>query len=81
MTAARDLSGSIGQELEDVQRDGEILVLNDGRRFAVANADDATIASIWLPTMRITVKQGKRGVRVTNADTGETVAARELSGR
>jgi hypothetical protein len=67
--------------LEDVQRDGEILVLNDGRRFAVANADDATVASIWLPTMRITVKQGKgRLVRVTNADTGETVAARHLSG-
>ena len=68
--------------LEDVRKDGEILVLSDGRRFAVTDGDDATIASIWLPTARITLQQGKgRLVRMTNADTGETVAAREISAR
>ena len=64
--------------LEDVLRDGEVLVLNDGRRFVVVGTGDATIASIWLPTARITLQRGEgRIVRVTNADTGETVMARQ----
>ena len=41
----------------------------DGRRFSVVDTDDATIASIWLPTAPITLQQGKgRLVRMTNAD-------------
>jgi hypothetical protein len=79
--ALQSKAASLGNKatlLEDVQQDGEVLVLNDGRRFVVADTDDATIASIWLPTARITLQRGKgRIVRVTNADTGETVIARE----
>lgn len=63
--------------LEDVEKDGEVLLLEDGRRLKVSNADDATVASIWLPPARLTLRKGKRGdLSVTNEETGETVAAR-----
>jgi hypothetical protein len=63
--------------LEDVERDGEILVLADGRRLRVTNADGAELASIWLPPTPLTLRTAKRGGRlgVTNDDTGETVSA------
>jgi hypothetical protein len=68
--------------LEDVWNDGQILVLSDGRRFAVADADDATNASIWVASARMAL-QLRRGCTalVTNVDTGETVSARELLSR
>ena len=63
--------------LEDVEKDGEVLLLDDGRRLKVSNADDATVASIWLPPARLTLRKGKRGdLSVTNEETDETVSAR-----
>ena len=72
--------------LEDVEKDGDILLLADGRRLAVS-PDDATATSIWMHAARLTVRErrdkGKRAafnLNVTNEETGETIAAR-LSGR
>ncbi len=63
--------------LEDVEKNGEVLLLEDGRRLKVSNADGATVASIWLPPARLTLRKGKRGdLSVTNEETGETVSAR-----
>ena len=65
--------------LEDVEQNGEVLLLKDGRRLKVPNPDDATMASIWLPPSRLTLRPGKRGgsyLSVTNEETGETVSAR-----
>jgi hypothetical protein len=68
--------------LEDVERDGDVLVLADGRRLEVSPGD-STVASIWLPDARLTLGASKaRGRRdgfdlaVTNEETGQTVAAR-----
>ena len=61
--------------LEEVLRDGEVLVLNGGRRLIIDEPDDATMASIWLPPARVTLRGGQQ-LRVTNVETGETVAAR-----
>ncbi len=63
--------------LEDVLNDGELLVLADGRRLAVKRAD-STVASIWLPPARMTLRtrKGASDISVTNKETGETVAAR-----
>ena len=60
--------------VEEVLRDGEVLVLNGGRRLIIDDPDDATMASIWLPPARVTLR-GRSGerLRVTNV---ETVAAR-----
>lgn len=70
--------------LEDVEKDGDVLLLADGRRLAVS-PDDATGASIWMYQARLTLREGKaRGRRaafnlsVTNEETGETIAARLL---
>lgn len=65
--------------LEDVEQDGEVLLLKDGRRLKVPNAEEATMASIWLPPARLTLRAGKGGspnLSVTNEETGETVSAR-----
>jgi hypothetical protein len=71
--------------LEDVEKDGDVLLLADGRRLAVS-PDDATGASIWMCQARLTLREGKaRGRRaafnlsVTNEETGETIAARLLN--
>ena len=65
--------------LEDVKQYGEVLLLKDGRRLMVLNPEDATMASIWLPPARLTLRPGQRAVSnlsVTNEETGETVSAR-----
>lgn len=65
--------------LADVERHGEILVLADGRRLKVMRPEDATAASIWFPSTRLTLRQRKRkgaDLQVTNEDTGETISAR-----
>jgi hypothetical protein len=64
--------------LEDVEKDGEVLLLKDGRRLKVTNPDDATAASIWMPSTRVTLRKGKgrsASVTVTNEETGETISA------
>jgi hypothetical protein len=63
--------------LDDVLDDGETLLLADGRRLAVKRAD-STVASIWLPPARLTLRKRKGGsdISVTNDETGETVVAR-----
>lgn len=64
--------------LEDVEKDGEVLLLKDGRRLKVNNRDDATVASIWMPSTRVTLRKRKGravGVSVTNEETGETISA------
>lgn len=64
--------------LEDVEKDGEVLLLKDGRRLKVNNPDDATVASIWMPSTRVTLRKGKgraASVSVTNEETGETISA------
>jgi hypothetical protein len=64
--------------LEDVEKDGEVLLLKDGRRLKVNNPDDATVASIWMPSTRVTLRKRKGravGVSVTNEETGETISA------
>ena len=62
--------------LEDVEKDGGVLLLADGRRLVVSNDEDATVASIWMPPVRLTLRKGKRGtLSVTNDDTGETISA------
>jgi hypothetical protein len=64
--------------LKDVERDGEILLLADGRRLLVCRPDDATAASIWMPSARLTVRERRRGavLSITNEDTGETISAK-----
>ena len=62
--------------LEEVEKDGEVLLLADGRRLLVPNDEDETVASIWVPPLRLTLRKGKRGtLNVTNEDTGETISA------
>lgn len=64
--------------LADVERDGEILVLMDGRRLKVTRPDDATAASVWFPDARLTLRPStRRGgtLSVTNEDSGETILA------
>ena len=62
--------------LNDVEKDGEVLLLADGRRLVVSNDEDATVASIWMPPVRLTLRKGKRGtLSETNDDTGETISA------
>jgi hypothetical protein len=70
--------------LEDVEKDGDILLLADGRRLMV-NPDDAAVASVWFPAARLTLREGTaRGRRaafnltVTNEDTGDTITAKPL---
>jgi hypothetical protein len=73
--------------LEDVEKDGDVLLLADGRRLQVSPAD-ATAASIWMYGARLTLcavpAGGRRGpstLSVTNEDTGETIRATLRSGR
>ena len=68
--------------LDDVLKDGEILLLADGRRLAVKRADSIA-TSIWFPEARLTLHKSKRAgeVSVSNDDTGETVIAKPVSGR
>jgi hypothetical protein len=69
--------------LEDVEKNGDILRLADGRRLVVS-PQDATATSIWMHAARLTLREGKprKGKRaafnlsVTNEETGETIAAR-----
>jgi hypothetical protein len=64
--------------LEDVEKDGEVLLLKDGRRLKVNNPDDATVASIWMPSANMTLRKRKGpafSVSVTNEDTGEMISA------
>ncbi len=64
--------------LEDVEQDGEVLLLKDGRRLKVSDPADATVASIWMPRTSMTLRKLKRPasrVSVTNEDTGETISA------
>ena len=68
--------------LEDVEKDGEVLLLKDGRRLKVNNRDDATVASIWMPSTRVTLRKGKgrsASVSVTNEETGETISATAIA--
>ena len=68
--------------LADTERDGEVLLLKDGRRLLVANSDDATVASCWFPDADLVLKAGKRGnVLVTNMDSADTVSAKWASTR
>jgi hypothetical protein len=64
--------------LEDVEKDGEVLLLTGGRRLSVSPAD-ATVTSVWMPEAPLTLRKGK-GVAfnlvITNQETGETIAAR-----
>lgn len=66
--------------LDDVLKDGEILLLADGRRFAVQRAD-SVVTSIWFPDARLTLRKGKRTgeIGVTNEDTGEVVPAKLIT--
>jgi hypothetical protein len=64
--------------LADVERNGEVLLLADGRRLKVVRPDDATAASVWFPEARLTLRASKRRgatLSVTNEDTGETILA------
>ena len=62
--------------LDDVEKDGEVLLLADGRRLVVSNGDDATVASIWMPPVCLILRKGKHGtLSVTNEDNGETISA------
>jgi hypothetical protein len=63
--------------LEDVLRDGEILLLADGRRLAVSRAA-TELTSGWFQEADLTLRKRKSGpeMDVTNEDTGETVQAR-----
>ena len=64
--------------LEDVEKDGEVLLLADGRQLAV-NPEDSTVASIWMPSASLSMCRGKGtafNLSVTNEDTGETIAGR-----
>ena len=62
--------------LEDVEKDGGVLLLADGRRLVVSNDEDATVASIWMPPVSLSLRKGKHGtVSVTNEDTGERISA------
>lgn len=64
--------------LDDVEKDGEVLLLKDGRRLKVSNSEDATVASIWMPSTRVTLRKRKgraAGITVTNEETGETISA------
>jgi hypothetical protein len=63
--------------LEDVLDDGEMLLLAGGRRLAVKRAD-STVASIWLPPARLTLRRRKGAfdISVTNEETGETISAK-----
>jgi hypothetical protein len=62
--------------LDDVEKDGELLLLADGRRLVVSNDEDATVASIWMPPVCLTLRKGKHGtLSVTNDDNGETISA------
>ncbi len=45
--------------LKDVEKDGEVLLLKDGRRLKVNNSDDATVASVWMPSTRVTLRKRK----------------------
>jgi hypothetical protein len=67
--------------LEDVERNGDVLRLADGRRLSVSR-NDATAASVWSYGARLTLRaletRGRRGasrLSVTNEDTGETISA------
>ncbi len=68
--------------LDDVLKDGELLVLADGRRLAVKRAD-SVLTSIWFPEARLTLRKAKSAaeIKVTNDDTGETVVAKPAPGR
>ena len=70
--------------LEDVEQQGDVLLLADGRRLEVS-PDDATVTSIWQPHARLTLREGKSrswfrrspfDLSVTNDETGQTIAAR-----
>jgi hypothetical protein len=70
--------------LEDVEQNGDVLLLADGRRLEVS-PDDATVTSIWQPSTRLMLREGKgKGwfgrsafdLSVTNDETGQTIAAK-----
>jgi hypothetical protein len=64
--------------LDEVERDGDILLLADGRRLLV-NPDEAAVTSIWAHSAKLTLREGKGegfDLTVTNEETGDTVAAR-----
>jgi hypothetical protein len=68
--------------LEDVEKHGDVLLLEDGRRLKINNRDDATVASIWMPSTRLTLRKGKgrsASVTVTNEETGETISATAIA--
>jgi hypothetical protein len=67
--------------LNDVEKDGEVLLLADGRRLVVSNDEDATVASIWMPPVCLTLRKGKHGtLSVTNDDSGETISVESTTG-
>jgi hypothetical protein len=66
--------------LDDVGKDGDVLLLVDGRRLLV-NPKDAAVTSIWerLAPLTLRERRGGRaafGLTVTNEETGDTVAAK-----
>ncbi len=73
--------------LEDVEKNGDVLLLADGRRLSVSPID-AVAASVWMHGARLTLREvAGRGRReaarlsVTNEDTGETITATLLDRR
>ena len=63
--------------LADVERDGEALILADGRRLRV-RPDDTEVVCIWFPDAILTLAKGKDrafDMNVTNEETGETIKA------
>jgi hypothetical protein len=67
--------------LADVEKDGDVLRLLDGRRLRVS-PDDVAVASVWFPSARLTLREGRAQGRrapfsltVTNEDSGDTIAA------
>jgi hypothetical protein len=67
--------------LQDVEKNGDVLLLADGRRLAVIG-HDGVAASIWMYGARLTLRaiatRGRRkapSLEVTNEETGETVTA------
>jgi hypothetical protein len=54
--------------LADVEKHGAILVLTDGRRLKILDADDATAASIWFSNARLTLRASKRRRRKDKRD-------------
>ena len=61
--------------LLEVQENGLLLTLLDGRRLRLANVGDITMTLLWLPTTELELSEGQHGVTVRNLDDNEAVIA------